>query len=426
MGCHTEGLKTFEDQIRLVVERTPNLSDDRAQALRLYAEKPEMDILVREDVARYREALEAAGGIFGGTEPIQQLVKQFEGPLNAAAAAAEVGLLTSDFRQKIRERSGLQRAGLTVLDVPNGSVKRDAWASQFGAVISALNLRGQTGMSDRTPTVTQPSIIQSRTRQPTPGTSRSAASSPSTDMVLIPAGSFQMGSTTGELDEKPVHTVYVDAFYMDTYEVTNAQYKKFIDANPQWRKDQIPRAYHNGFYLNHWNGNTYPVGKANHPVVYVSWYAAMAYAKWAGKRLPTEAEWEKAARGGLRGKKYPWGDSIDSNQANFGNNVKGTTAVGMYPANGYGLYDMAGNVWEWCIDEYDSEFYGRSPRQNPISGASIARVIANFTSVKINRVLRGGPWSWTAPYVRVASRFGNTPSLTLDSYGFRCVRAVSP
>ena len=140
MGCHTEGMKTFEDQVRSVIEQSQNPSYDKAQALRLYAEKPEMDNLVREDIARYRQAIEAAGGVFGGSEPIQQLVKQFDGPLDAAHAAAEVGLETADFLQKIRENSALQNAGLLVLGVGNGTVKRDAWESQFGRVVFALNL----------------------------------------------------------------------------------------------------------------------------------------------------------------------------------------------------------------------------------------------------------------------------------------------
>ena len=140
MGCHTEGMKTFEDQVRPVIEQNRNPSYDKAQVLRLYAEKSEMDSLVREDIARYRQAIEAAGGVFGGSEPIQQLVKQFEGPLDAAHAAAEVGLETDDFLQKIREDSTLQNVGLLMLSVENGSVKRDAWTSQFGIVISSLNL----------------------------------------------------------------------------------------------------------------------------------------------------------------------------------------------------------------------------------------------------------------------------------------------
>ena len=133
-------------------------------------------------------------------------------------------------------------------------------------------------------------------------------------MVLIPAGNFQMGDSFNEGDagERPVHTVYLDAFYIDKYEVTNEQYKKFLDANPQWHKSNIDGQYHDGNYLKDWNGNDSPSGKGNHPVVYISWHSAKAYADWAGKRLPTETEWEKAARGGLVSKRYPWGDSINS------------------------------------------------------------------------------------------------------------------
>ena len=183
-------------------------------------------------------------------------------------------------------------------------------------------------------------------------------------MVLIPAGEFQMGSNDPEADndEQPVHTVSVDAFFMDEHEVTNLEYKKFVLANPRWSKGGIDARFYSGSYLKHWNGNDYPSGKANHPVTYVSWYGAMAYAGSVGKRLPTEAEWEYAARGGMAGKKYPWGDVIDSGKANYTDSGIGdTTPAGEYPPNGYGLYDMAGNVWEWCLDEYDKGFYDRSP-----------------------------------------------------------------
>ena len=140
MGCHTEGMKTFNDQVRSVIEQSQNPIYDKAQALRLYAEKSKMDALVREDTERYRRALKESGGVFGGSEPIQQLVKQFEGPLDAVHAAAEVGMQTDDFLQKIRENSTLQNAGLLVLGVEKGSVKRDAWEAEFGKVVFALNL----------------------------------------------------------------------------------------------------------------------------------------------------------------------------------------------------------------------------------------------------------------------------------------------
>ena len=247
-------------------------------------------------------------------------------------------------------------------------------------------------------------------------------------MVLIPAGEFQMGSSTPEAanHEHPVHTVYVNAFFMDKYEVTNSEYQKFVLANPRWQKDRIDKRFHNGNYLNHWNGNDYPSGEWNHPVVYVSWYAAMAYTGWVGKRLPTEAEWEYAARGGLSGKKFPWGDVIDPSKTSYVSDVvdTGAAAVGKYPPNGYGLYDMAGNVWEWCLDEYNADFYSISPRENPLSGANrVDWIINDFTSVKNFRVLRGGSWDYTPGYVRVASRSRSVPAQASSDGGFRCARA---
>ena len=248
---------------------------------------------------------------------------------------------------------------------------------------------------------------------------------PPTTMVSIPAGEFQMGNADPEAnkDEQPVHAVSVNAFYMDEYAVTNTQYKKFVEAKPEWQKDHIGRGFHNGNYLKDWNGIDYPAGKSNHPVRYVSWYGAMAYASWVGKRLPTEAEWEYAARGGLSGKKYPWGDGIDSGKANYGGNVGDTTAVGKYPPNRYGLYDMAGNVSEWCLDEYNKDFYASSPRENPLSGANTVEwVIKNFTGIKTDRVLRGGSWRDSPEDVQAANRNGNAPTGTGDLYGFRCAR----
>ena len=254
--------------------------------------------------------------------------------------------------------------------------------------------------------------------------------SPPEGMVLIPAGEFEMGSNGAEADndEQPVRRVYVDAFYMDETEVTNLQFKEFLLEKPRWQKGRVNKQFADGNYLRLWNGNNYPNGKENHPVRYVSWYAAMAYAEWADKRLPTEAEWEYAARGDLKGKKYPNGNTITERDANFSNNVKDTTPVGKYAANDYGLYDMAGNVWEWCLDEYDSEFYFTFPRNgvahNPLSGANrIDWVLDNYISIKFFRVLRGGSWHASAQNVRVADRYGSTPTNTLLSSGFRCVRS---
>ena len=294
---------------------------------------------------------------------------------------------------------------------PRADVNGDGQVNVSDLVLVSRNL-GKTGCTDTEPPPTQPT--------------------PPEGMVLIPAGQFQMGSIDDEAanDEQPVHTVHLDAFFMDEHEVTNLEYKEFLLENPRWQKSRIDKRFHNGNYLKHWSGNNYPSGKANHPVTYVSWYAAMAYAEWAGKRLPTEAEWEYAARGGLAGMKYPSGNTISTRQANYKSHVGDTTAVGRYAANGYDLYDMAGNVWEWCLDEYDADFYfvSRNSR-NPLSGArTIQWILDNFTSIPTNssRVLRGGGWNSAAQSLRVANRSGDSPADADANYGFRCARAVTP
>ena len=240
-------------------------------------------------------------------------------------------------------------------------------------------------------------------------------------MILIPAGEFEMGRHDGHKDERPIHTVYVDAFYIDIYEVTNAQYKEFIDANPKWQKDNIEDKYHDSTYLRLWDKNNYPPGKENYPVNYVSWYAAMAYSKWVGKRLPTESEWEKAARGGLVGKAYPWGDETDPNLSNHARYVNDIEAVGQYAPNGYGLYDMAGNVWEWCLDEYNSEFYSKQNKRNPFNKGSLIDVIDNFKNIKTFRVFRGGCWADNIYLIRVDNRDYGPPYYASVFGGFRCV-----
>ena len=253
---------------------------------------------------------------------------------------------------------------------------------------------------------------------------------PYENMELIPAGEFRMGSNSGGSHEKPVHSVYVDAFYMDKYEVTNAEYAEFLNA-----KGKHADAGQTWLNIGHQDARIEYVnrvyrakgGYENHPVTMVSWYGTMAYAEWVGKRLPTEAEWEKAARGGLAGLDYPWGNGIDATKANYSrHHIGDTTAVGKYPANGYGLYDMAGNVTEWCLDEYNANFYSVSPAQNPLSGAnSIQWVLDNYSGIKSKRVLRGGWWnSFTFPEVRCANRGNNAPSSSKSHNGFRCVRAV--
>ena len=233
-----------------------------------------------------------------------------------------------------------------------------------------------------------------------------------TEMVFIPAGEFEMGSRDGAPDEQPVHTVRLSEFYIDKYEVTVGQYRQFVHATsavfPDWA--EVARYAESD----------------RHPMVNVSWYDAMAYAKWAGKSLPTEAQWEYAARGGLEGKAYPWGNqALDDTKANYeDSNIGRTVRVGSYPANRYGLYDMVGNVWEWCIDEYLADFYGVSSDTNPIAGPLISLMDDSFRNVVTRRVVRGGGWDAAARRLRVAYRDGNGPRGKVDSVGFRCVRPL--
>ena len=205
------------------------------------------------------------------------------------------------------------------------------------------------------------------------------------------------------------------------------EYAEFLNAKGKHTEGSITwyRIGQSGSRIEYVSGEyRVKTGYANHPVAHVSWYGAMAYAAWKGKRLPTEAEWEKAARGNLSGLKYPWGNTIDSSKANYNKHVKDTTAVGKYTANGYGLYDMSGNVWEWCLDEKNSGFYAISPARNPLSGAnSIQWILDNYTGVKTSRALRGGSWLEGAFIVRVAYRNSGTPTHA-SRVGFRCARAV--
>ena len=233
-------------------------------------------------------------------------------------------------------------------------------------------------------------------------------------MKLIPAGTFRMGTEglKGET-EKPVHVVSLDAFYIDKYEVTLGEYNDFLMETGHSPLPEVALPY-------------MPTDK--HPVVGVSWQDAMEYATWAGKRLPTEAEWEYAARGDLVDKHYPWGnEEPDSSRANFRNTTSRSTVVGKYPANAFGLYDMAGNVLEWCLDPWDAAFYAKSPQENPFAGKKGRyETIHNFKTVKGKRVIRGGSSLANAIALRVSARRYWDAEKGALNIGFRCAREASP
>jgi formylglycine-generating enzyme required for sulfatase activity len=256
------------------------------------------------------------------------------------------------------------------------------------------------------------------------------------EMLLVPEGWFEMGSTGAEIEaafqlakkydpdakkswfegENPKHRVWLDGFYMDKYEVTVGEYKAFIKATGQ---DGLPDSV-----------SQYAPGD-NHPVVGVNWEDAHRYCEWTDKMLPTEAQWEKAARG-VDGRVYPWGnDKVDGSRANYcdakcsydwrdkagDDGYAYTSPVGSYEhgVSPYGIYDLAGNVWEWVLDWYDGGYYGRSPERNP----------ANEQKGEY-RVLRGGGWNSQPANLRAARRFRLAPANRDDDFGFRCVMAAAP
>lgn len=229
-------------------------------------------------------------------------------------------------------------------------------------------------------------------------------------MIFIPEGEFIMGSKYDEnYNEQPERKVFVDAFYIDKCPVTNSGYKKFVDATGH-RVPYIQRPWAEKY---NWKGGMYPSGTENYPVIMVSWNDAVAYATWADKRLPTEAEWEKAARG-TNGRIWPWGNMWDEGKAaskRCGSLMNvGSFEQGKSP---FGCYDMAGNVWEWTVDWYDEETYQRCSSVNPAGPDT-----GTF------RVLRGGSWIHEESACRCAKRFFKEPEYADNYIGFRCVRSA--
>ncbi len=292
------------------------------------------------------------------------------------------------------------------------------------------------------------------------------------EMVLIPGGTFWMGSDTGPADTRPQHRVKVDGFWMDQHEVTNEQFARFVESTgyvttaertpapddlPGIPADQLvpgslvftpPGTKDASLHqpLSWWQfvpgaNWRHPEGpgsgiddRAKHPVVHVSWDDAAAYCKWAGKRLPTEAEWEYAARGGLDRKEYVWGGEQEPQGKHLANIWQGrfpeqntkedgfiaAAPVGSFQANGYGLYDMAGNVWEWCADWYRPDYYAHSPATDP-SGPDTSYDPDEPGAKK--RVERGGSFLCTDQYCgsfRPARRMKTSPDTSLCHTGFRC------
>jgi serine/threonine-protein kinase len=237
------------------------------------------------------------------------------------------------------------------------------------------------------------------------------------EMVYVPAGKFLMGSEdiNADSDEDPEHTVYVDEYWIYRYEVTNEKYAEFLNEMGNQKEESVTWFDASSVSANiHKNGGEWEAdsGYEDHPVVQVTWYGAQAYCEWAGGKLATEAEWEKAARG-EDGGTYPWGkaspncDLVQYSSCSGTTQVIGSTPAGASP---YDAMDMAGNVWEWVADWYDANYYQNSPSRNPTGPTS-----------GTTRVLRGGSWYGNEEGVRASIRGNSLPDYSSDSYGFRCV-----
>jgi formylglycine-generating enzyme required for sulfatase activity len=232
-------------------------------------------------------------------------------------------------------------------------------------------------------------------------------------MALIKTGEFLMGTPLsnrdGGRDEYPQRQIFLDAFYLDVYEVTNGRYMEFITVTGH-RVPEHPRDKK----LTLWKESTVPDAFKDHPVVNVDWYDATAYCKWAGKRLPTEAEWERAARG-TTGRRFPWGDTeptrAHANYLNQWRNGGGLEPIGTHPrgASPEGVQDLQGNVWEWVADWYDPHYYENGPTRNPQGPAEGVR-----------KVIRGSGWESEAPVLRSAHRLSSPPTNRNHTLGFRC------
>jgi serine/threonine-protein kinase len=271
-----------------------------------------------------------------------------------------------------------------------------------------------TGVPVDTPTSTN--TPQPPTNTPTPRPTPTATALPPTitapdgaTMILIPAGPFKMGSESGNGREKPVHEVTLDAFYIDQYEVTNVQYAACVDDGAC-----VPPANsHSSTRVNYYGYSEY----GHYPVIFVNWEQAKTYCEWRGARLPTEAEWEKAARG-TDGRTYPWGEGIDCTLANYRSEddvcMGDTTEVGSYPdgVSPYGVYDMAGNVNEWVQSEYRNYPYRPDDGRETLTRTD-------------TRVLRGSSWYFDGDDARASYRVGSDPASQYEDIGFRCAGMVS-
>ncbi|MDI6694395.1 MAG: SUMF1/EgtB/PvdO family nonheme iron enzyme [Anaerolineales bacterium] len=398
-----------------------------------------------QSAAEFKQALRAAG-----TQPVQPMSKTRTVLVSSLPPAAPTGVQSTVRRIKwgiwgaasAGALIGLLLIGwalLRIIPPPTPTLEHgSSWVEWTQTALARMNGTMATQRTQEAEQTTQAAISPTLTPLDTLESLPFITDEHGVRMALIPAGEFQMGGNADDslaecrkfrsdcqrdwfTDEEPVHGVYLDAFYMDIYEVTNALFAEFLNARGNQKEggatwldagDEDARIHRAG---GRWQADA---GYEDHPAVGVTWYGARAFCEWRGARLPTEAEWEKAARGGVTGANYPWGDEAPvcekgaQNGAQFGACDGETVAVGSFAANGYGLFDMAGNVWEWVWDWYAADYYGGPRLPNPRGPDSGE-----------GRVVRGGSWRLYGYNLRSAYRYSYPPSYFINSNGFRCARS---
>ncbi len=259
--------------------------------------------------------------------------------------------------------------------------------------------------------------------------------------IPIPGGTFLQGTPAARVpelresygvgfpgafeNETPARRVTLSPFRLDPYEVTNARFARFLEERPEWRPESLAAELHNGRYLEHWTASGPPAELAEHPVVFVNWHAAQAFCRWAGGRLPTEAEWEYAARAGGGDREFPWGDEPPHPRlANYhASAISGTSPVGAYPPTGLGLFDLAGNVWELLLDEWQ-ESYEPGPVVDPVAGSAVTD--DNLLSITGRRAVRGASYGGAVVNLRTRWRDSHVVTNAREFIGFRCAYPGAP
>ncbi len=367
--------------------------------------------------------------------PLRELNPMVSEALNDVVMRAIAIDATQRYPSVLQFKQALQEAVYAAEKVTQPSATRPSWVWILGGLFAVVVLLGiliggglflyNEFIRERTPTpqatetaftaTPEGSATPTQTEVPTPTSEATPTALPTRIedeqgvlMALVPAGPFLMGSNYGAEEERPEHTVTLDDFYIDLYEVTNALYAVCVQARACRQPLQVSSATHTDYYGN--------AEFADFPVLHVTWSMAQDYCTWRGGRLPTEAEWEKAARG-TDGRLFPWGMEATCQLANFWMSGAGclgeVTRVGSYPSgvSPFGLFDMAGNVWEWVMDWFDPTYYARSPAENPTGPEE-----------GIHRVVRGGAWHGGVYQIRTTTRGRNLPDQGYNYVGFRCVR----